>query len=76
MNVYPNPANGQVLILISEISDYEIKLVDITGRAVITSEINQDNKTKVDVSQLQNGIYFVQITGNGHTTTQKIIVRH
>ncbi len=76
MNVYPNPANGNVLILISEISDYEIKLLDITGRLVYTSEIVQNNKGIIDVSQLQNGIYFVQVNGNGHTTTQKIIVRH
>ena len=76
MNVYPNPANAQVLILISEISDYEITLLDITGRTVQTTEIIQGDKTSIDVSQLQNGIYFVQVTGNGHSTTQKIIVKH
>lgn len=76
MNIFPNPANAQVLIIISDISDYLITLIDITGREVITSKINKGDKISVDVSQLQNGIYIVQVTGNGHTTTQKIIVKH
>jgi hypothetical protein len=76
VGLYPNPANSAFEVYTNAIGDYTISMIDITGRLVYTSEIVQNNKGIIDVSQLQNGIYFVQVNGNGHTTTQKIIVRH
>jgi len=76
VGLYPNPANSAFEVYTNAIGDYTISITDITGRLVYTSEIVQNNKGIIDVSQLQNGIYFVQVNGNGHTTTQKIIVRH
>jgi hypothetical protein len=76
VGLYPNPANSAFEVYTNAIGDYTITMIDITGRLVYTSEIAQNNKGIMDVSQLQNGIYFVQVTGNGHTTTQKLIVRH
>jgi hypothetical protein len=76
VGLYPNPANSAFEVYTNAKGDYTITMIDITGRLVYTSEIVQNNKGIMDVSQLQNGIYFVQVTGNGHTTTQKIIVRH
>jgi hypothetical protein len=76
VGLYPNPANSAFEVYTNAIGDYTISMIDITGRLVYTSEIVLNNKGMIDVSQIQNGIYFVQVTGNGHTTTQKIIVRH
>lgn len=76
VGIYPNPANSAFEITTNDVSDYAITLVDIAGRVILTEEIRQNNKTMIDISQLQNGIYFVQVNGNGHTSTQKIIVRH
>lgn len=76
VGLYPNPANSAFEVYTNAIGDYTITMIDITGRLVYTSEIAQNNKGIMDVSQLQNGIYFVQVTGNGQTTTQKIIVKH
>jgi hypothetical protein len=76
VGLYPNPANSAFEVYTNAIGDYTISMIDITGRLVYTSEIVLNNKGIIDVSQLQNGIYFVQVNGNGHTTTQKIIVRH
>ncbi len=76
IGIHPNPANTAFEITTNAVADYQISITDITGRVVLTVDINQGNKANLDVSQLQNGIYFVQVNGNGHTTTQKIIVRH
>uniref|UniRef100_UPI003216EAE2 phosphodiester glycosidase family protein n=1 Tax=uncultured Draconibacterium sp. TaxID=1573823 RepID=UPI003216EAE2 len=64
IRVYPNPSNGKVFIQASEDwgKNTEFKLYDPTGRVVVSREIGSQNKLSLDISGVENGIYFFTIT--------------
>src|SRR5574344_902595 len=60
LNIYPNPPNDFVNIYTTNSYNSPIKIIDIQGRIIKT--INQNNIiTKIDIQDLNNGIYYVKI---------------
>lgn len=55
--LYPNPTNSQINIQIADKTE-AINIVDLTGKIVKNMP---SNTTKIDVSDLTNGIYFIQV---------------
>ncbi|HXU28928.1 MAG TPA: T9SS type A sorting domain-containing protein, partial [Bacteroidia bacterium] len=68
-NIYPNPANNKITIDATDVTD--IKLFDVIGKQIASAKT-----TDVDVSNLPEGVYFIQVKTNNGTSTQKIIVQH
>lgn len=60
LNVYPNPASGQIRIELD--SPSEIELIDIQGRTVIKKQFDE-GVAVLDLQGIQNGVYFLK--GNG-----------
>ena len=57
-----------------DMSEAEVQLVDITGRKVqISSEFNE-NRVKVDMVGLKNGIYQIIILVNNDVYSKKVFV--
>ena len=75
ITVFPNPANDVLTISISQqtISPITISIYDITGRLMNAVKTNKNN-TSIDVSNLNNGIYFINITGSDFNTSRKISI--
>lgn len=67
-SAYPNPTNGQLNITTPENST--VKLFDINGKLINST---RSTITKWDISDLDNGLYFLSIENEGEITTQKII---
>ncbi len=68
-SISPNPTNNFLNITTQEIIN-TIKIIDITGR---NTNITNFENNKIDVSNLQNGIYFLEITTENGLQTQKFI---
>ena len=67
-SVYPNPSNGIINIESKETIE-TIDILSLEGR-----KIKSCNETKIDLSELSNGIYLMQIkTIDGKFGTKKII---
>lgn len=60
--VYPNPANTLLNISVSE--NTNIKIVTVLGAVVSTQQLHT-GENSIDVSNLVNGIYFIQDTNGG-----------
>ena len=76
LNIYPNPVKKDVTIEIikSPKRDYSIELSNIMGRIVKQFKINKEINT-LDVSDLNNGIYFINIfDSNGRIIQRKLII--
>jgi hypothetical protein len=77
--LYPNPANDLITIDLNTPSDSINKVViyDVIGKSV--KEINSIISTynlNIDVSDLQNGIYLIEITtSNGLKQNKKLIIK-
>lgn len=67
MQAFPNPATDNIMILLQGMPDIDGTLLvkDLTGRTVITRNVNQP-ETRLDVSALTNGMYTIMYMDNKH----------
>lgn len=80
ISIYPSPASNFVIIRSSNNMD-ETKITDILGNEVgslgIVKAVSKGNKDlEADVSSLCNGVYFLTVTSEGKSHTEKFIVSH
>ncbi len=77
LNIYPNPSNGQVFINIDlpKRQDISIVITDVTGKLVLRREIKNitAESLELDLSEIKNGIYFVQLQTEKEIVTKKFI---
>lgn len=73
---FPNPNNGIVYIHFDNLnSKIKIKIVDVLGNIVIDfSDVYNDSS--IDITKLQNGIYFIKVLGieTGTEFSSKLIL--
>ncbi|MCZ4318422.1 T9SS type A sorting domain-containing protein [Aequorivita viscosa] len=70
VNIYPNPTDGLLYIDSNTESIIGATVFDILGKKVFQVE---GNIQQLDISNLQNGMYFFKITTNTGSFAQKII---
>jgi len=75
--MFPNPANEQINIVVSETDNYSFRLMDIYGNLVPVEWRKTGNVLKSDTRNLSSGSYFLQaISENTVLITQKVVVIH
>jgi hypothetical protein len=79
--VFPNPSKGEFTIKydLKKRSDVLVEIVDIKGvsqRTIVNIQGQHTGKYQVpvDLSDLTNGIYFVNLSSEGKRRTQKVIL--
>ncbi|PQJ12107.1 hypothetical protein CJD36_009990 [Flavipsychrobacter stenotrophus] len=75
LKVYPNPTNSVLYFELSTVTDATIKIMDITGRIVGETHINNGTTATVDVSNYVTGVYIYQVITNGKIESGKVVVR-
>ena len=71
VSLYPNPAREQVSFTLD--SDAQINIFDVTGRMVREMNVAAGN-AQLNVSELENGVYFVNFRyANGTTAVSKFV---
>jgi hypothetical protein len=74
--LYPNPADGEVTVLYRTEIPLTVSIFDVQGRLIYKNHAGFDNTNRysIDVSALQQGIYFVALfDGETKIWTQKLI---
>jgi hypothetical protein len=74
--INPNPSNGEFVIKFYPKTSYDVKIFNTLGTVVFT-QVNISNSLPVNISNLDKGIYFVQLKDNNTTivATKKLVVR-
>lgn len=67
--LYPNPAST-LLTIETNTQNPELKITDAVGNELIST-----TQIQIDVSNLQNGVYFVQLKTNDGCTVKKIVIQ-
>jgi glucose/arabinose dehydrogenase len=76
LTILPNPASENVTFSFINGTLQTIKFFDIRGSLVSSEENISSNNKVIDVSNLNQGIYFVKITSEkGNTIVKKLIVQ-
>jgi hypothetical protein len=72
-SISPNPTNDNFVIQTNSPDKQIVDLYDLNGNHIFSKNII--GTTQIDVSSLQNGVYFISVKTNSGTSTQKIIVQ-
>ena len=74
ISLYPNPANEYVDIQISDnaVNVTMMEVYDVYGKLINTVEV-VNNPTRINVSGLANGMYFVRVTTDNGVATKSFV---
>ena len=74
IRIYPNPTKGKILIQnLMQISNSSIVIRNILGEIIITSD-SKNSLTSLDLSHLENGVYFIEVSSNNGIRIEKVIL--
>jgi hypothetical protein len=72
LNIYPNPVTNKINIeTMLDLQNVTLKIVNSLGEIVMKKQLISD--TGFDVSNLKNGVYFLNIVSNNYTVFRKFI---
>ncbi len=74
--LYPNPAKEKCTIKLKELSGKgNLTFTDITGRIVLTQDIDNSTKTiSIDLTTFNKGVYWVAVVNNSNSSIQKLVI--
>jgi len=78
-SIYPNPSKGSAYLVFSteQSKNIEINVFSMLGNRVYKANTATNvglNTVQIDLGNLENGVYLVQISDGSQTTTQKLIL--
>ena len=73
VKLYPNPAKEMVTIEVNNGTKNVITLMDLSGKTIETIQSNKAF-TNINLTHLQSGIYFVNISNENGSVTQRLII--
>jgi len=69
VSIFPNPANSILNIDIPSEDSFEFEIIDLFGKTILTIR----NQNKIDVSNLEKGIYIIKIIQGENYYIQKFV---
>ena len=74
VTLYPNPANTIVTLNLQKSVEADIRVFDVLGKLVIYQpDVSIANSHTINISELNDGIYFIRINSEIGTITKKLI---
>src|SRR5690606_16042460 len=76
-SVFPNPTTGSVTLEIAQGGTYSIDVLNLVGQTVHSEQvtINGGEKLNRDFSNLNKGVYLINLNGEGISKTSKLTIK-
>ncbi|MCB0481960.1 MAG: T9SS type A sorting domain-containing protein [Flavobacteriales bacterium] len=74
VGVFPNPVDEKLNISFNKSLNASFELRALNGLTLLIGQF--ENSVRLDVSNIPNGIYFLQIRGEGISETRKVVISH
>ncbi|GGE14415.1 T9SS type A sorting domain-containing protein [Psychroflexus salis] len=71
--IFPNPASSEINILSPNGEVFQVGVYNLLGKKVMTTEIS--GETKLNISNLQSGLYLVKFGQGNGSFTKKLIIK-
>ncbi len=71
--VYPNIANEYIIVNCAQMKNLKFEIYNMTGKLEKYGNLNKINEHRIDISQLQKGVYLIKIFNSEFTNNQKFI---
>jgi len=80
LQIYPNPTSGQLTIEMNchELADIQISITNILGQILDYKSLSskQTNTKVLDLTELRDGIYFIQVISQEKVYCEPVIIEH
>ncbi len=78
IKIFPTPTSGRLTISFGTmINEASFSVINILGKQVMFSESNgADDAFSLNLSSLQDGIYFLKVKADQQSLTKRIVVKH
>jgi hypothetical protein len=71
--IYPNPASGLLHVQLNDLQTTQIQIINVLGSVVLNKSVRHGENT-IDISELQNGIYFVIESAGWLPIDRKLVI--
>jgi hypothetical protein len=71
--IFPNPTSGAASLEV--LANTNILIFDLLGKMVFTTTVTNAGMVTLDLNELKEGIYLVQITHDTFTKSQKLVLK-
>jgi hypothetical protein len=75
LTMYPNPASDALMVHNLKEGGIAVRIISDRGVPVFTNSVT-DAEMQIDVSNIPNGLYTVEMVSNGKRKVEKLIIRH
>lgn len=72
-SVYPNPAADRIIVHLKEQGAFDLNILNTSGQVVKTGSVTSGDA--IDISELKEGVYFLQLSGSSKVSVQRIVKR-
>lgn len=73
IQIHPNPVANQIVIRNVSVGSY-LTITDLTGK-IMHSQNTSDEETVINIENLSNGVYFVNVSNLLNTKSEKFVVQ-
>lgn len=73
-NLFPNPTNGIFTIKRSQNTSANIVIYDMLGKVVYEKSNETKNEVKLDLTNVNKGIYFISITTENERLVKRLVI--
>ena len=72
--LFPNPAKDVIHVVLNELAgNSSISILSFDGSYILAQDPSSSEKVEIDISQLESGIYTIQIWHNGRIYSEKFV---
>ena len=77
VSIYPNPTNGSITIESRSATpqEYSVSITNMQGQEVFSEKISLSGKHALDVSNLNDGVYFISLLNANERFKNKIVIQ-
>jgi hypothetical protein len=61
IKAFPNPVQDNLTVALADNNNYEIHLFDLNGKEIISVNVEDDNQSVLNLSQLKTGMYILTV---------------
>ena len=77
ITAFPNPANDRLFFNgSSAVGTTSVRVFNCIGSLVASKQFQSLSNASIEIADLKNGVYFIEIENNNSSSTQKVVVQH
>jgi len=74
VKVYPNPASSGIINVVSAGDHNKVEIINLLGSTVLKQENTGNSVYALNISDLPAGTYFIKVSGDRDSVTEKLII--